>query len=132
MAWRWVRPVADLAEVDFVPVWEFSINPISGTCYGNERYRKKGTEGLLGAIPQGADPVGTWYEIVSKGDWSGPADLKKAFGNNVDFVGDNRAIFDIGGNKYRLVVHFSYTFKTALIEFVGTHKEYDGIDAETV
>lgn len=67
-----------------------------------------------------------------RGEWSGPADLKRAFGNNVDFVGDNRAIFDIGGNKYRLVVHFSYKFKTALIKFVGTHEEYDRIDAETV
>lgn len=79
--------------------------------------------------PQAETPLGAWY---SKGDWSGPADLKKAFGNNVDFVADNRAIFDIGGNKYRLVVHFSYRFKTALIKFVGTHDEYDGIDAETV
>ena len=76
--------------------------------------------------------LGTWYEIVSKGDWSGPADLKRAFGNNVDFVADNRAIFDIGGNKYSLVVHFSYMFKTALIKFVGTHDECDGINAETV
>jgi mRNA interferase HigB len=50
----------------------------------------------------------------------------------VDFLGDNKAIFDIGGNKYRLVVHFSYKFKTALIKFVGTHEEYDRIDAETV
>lgn len=50
----------------------------------------------------------------------------------MDFVGDNRAIFDIGGNKYRLVVHFSYKFKNALIKFVGTHEEYNGIDAETV
>lgn len=82
--------------------------------------------------PQAETPLGTWCQIVSKGEWSGPADLKRAFGNNVDFVGDNRAIFDIGGNKYRLVVHFSYKFKTALIKFVGTHKEYDRIDAETV
>jgi mRNA interferase HigB len=82
--------------------------------------------------PQAETPLGTWYEIVSKGDWGSPSDLKKAFGNNVDFVGDNRAIFDIGGNKYRLVVHFSYKFKKALIKFVGTHEEYDGIDAETV
>ena len=88
--------------------------------------------------PQAEIPLGTWYQIVSKGEWSGPADLKRAFGNNVDFVGDNvdfvgdnRAIFDIGGNKYRLVVHFSYKFKTALIKFVGTHEEYR-IDAETV
>ena len=71
-------------------------------------------------------------QIVSKGDWSGPADLKAAFGNNVDFVGDNRVIFDIGGNKYRLVVHFAYKFKTSLIKFVGTHEEYDGVNAETV
>ena len=82
--------------------------------------------------PQAEIPLGTRYQIVSRGEWGGPADLKRAFGNNVDFVGDNRAIFDIGGNKYRLVVHFSYKFKTALIKFVGTHKEYDGIDAETV
>ncbi|MFK4506073.1 type II toxin-antitoxin system HigB family toxin [Bradyrhizobium daqingense] len=83
-------------------------------------------------FPKAETPLGTWYEIVSKGDGSGPADLKRAFGNNVDFVGDNRVIFDIGGNKYRLVVRFSYKFKTALIKFVGTHEEYDGIDAETV
>lgn len=82
--------------------------------------------------PKPEKPLDVWYEIVSKGEWSGPADLKKAFGSNVDFVGDNRAIFDIGGNKYRLVVHFSYRFRTALIKFVGTHDEYDGIDAETV
>jgi len=54
------------------------------------------------------------------------------FGAKVDFVGDNRVIFDIGGTKYRLVVHVSYTFKAVLVKFVGTHKEYDKIDAETV
>jgi mRNA interferase HigB len=93
---------------------------------------RKAPKAFWERYPQAETPLGTWYEIVSKGDWSGPAELKKAFGNNVDFVGDNRAIFDIGGNKYRLVVRFSYTFKTALIKFVGTHAEYDGINAETV
>jgi len=82
--------------------------------------------------PRAKAPLSTWYQVVSKGNWGGPADLKAAFGSNVDFIGDNRVIFDIGGNKYRLVVHFSYKFKTALIKFVGTHAEYDGIDAETV
>ena len=53
-------------------------------------------------------------------------------GSTVDFVGDNRLIFDIGGNKYRLVVHVAYRFKRVLIKFVGTHKEYDKIDPETV
>jgi mRNA interferase HigB len=77
-------------------------------------------------------PLSTWYAIISKGNWTGPAELKQAFGANVDFVGDNRVIFDIGDNKYRLIVHFSYRYKSALIKFVGTHEEYDRIDAETV
>ena len=93
---------------------------------------RKTLHAFWGRYPQAAKPLGTWYQIVSKGDWSGPADLKSAFGANVDFVGDNRAIFDIGGNKYRLVVHFAYQYKTALIKFVGTHEEYDRINAETV
>jgi len=73
-----------------------------------------------------------WYLVASRGDWSSPADIKNVFGANVDFVGDNRAIFDIGGNKYRLVVHVAYEYRRVLIKFVGTHKEYDRIDPETV
>ena len=105
-----------------IPWWERAMNVIA----------RKALQAFWKRYPQAEIPLGTWYQIVSKGEWSGPADLKRAFGNNVDFVGDNRAIFDIGGNKYRLVVHFSYKFKTALIKFVGTHEEYDRIDAETV
>ena len=51
---------------------------------------------------------------------------------SADFVGDNRVIFDIGGNKYRLVVHVAYKYHRVLIKFVGTHSEYDRIDPETV
>jgi mRNA interferase HigB len=47
-------------------------------------------------------------------------------------VADNRAIFNIGGNKFRLVVHVAYRFKRVLIKFVGTHKEYDSIDPEKI
>jgi mRNA interferase HigB len=50
----------------------------------------------------------------------------------VDFVADSRVIFDIGRNKYRLVVRVSYRFKQVLIKFVGTHREYDRIDPEIV
>ena len=53
-------------------------------------------------------------------------------GGTVDFVGDNRVIFDLGGNKYRLVVHVSFTFGRVLVKFIGTHAEYDRIDPETV
>lgn len=58
--------------------------------------------------------------------------MKALFGTTVDFVHDNRLIFDIGGNKYRLVVHVAYGFGRVLIKFVGTHKDYDKIDPETV
>ncbi len=48
------------------------------------------------------------------------------------FVSDNRIIFDISGNKYRLIVHVAYPYKRVLIKFIGTHKEYDQINPETV
>jgi mRNA interferase HigB len=81
---------------------------------------------------QAQTPLAIWHAAVSRAEWHGPADVKAQFGSTVDFVGDNRVIFDIGGNKYRLVVHVSYRFKRALIKFVGTHKEYDKIDPEVV
>jgi mRNA interferase HigB len=65
-------------------------------------------------------------------EWDGPQDVKAMFGATVDFVADNRIIFDIGGNKYRLVVHVAYRFKRVLIKFIGTHTDYDRIDPEKV
>ncbi len=50
----------------------------------------------------------------------------------MDFIGDNRVIFDIGGNKYRIIIHVAYAYKTILIKFVGTYKEYDEINPETI
>jgi mRNA interferase HigB len=70
--------------------------------------------------------------VVSQAAWVGPADVKGQFGGAVDFVADNRVIFDIGGNKYRLVVHVAYKFKRVLVKFVGTHAQYDRIDPATI
>ena len=82
--------------------------------------------------PQARIPLSTWHSLVSGVEWNGLADIKAMFGSNVDFVGDNRVIFDIGGNKYRLIVHVAYSYRRVLIKFVGTHAEYDRIDPETV
>lgn len=82
--------------------------------------------------PQAHRPLRSWYEIVARSEWTGPSDVKREFGTAVDFVGDNRIIFDVGGNKYRLVVHVAYPFGRVLIKFVGAHKDYDRIDPETV
>jgi mRNA interferase HigB len=81
---------------------------------------------------QAEAPLTAWYLAVSKAEWKAPADVKAMFGTTVDFIADNRVIFDIAGNKYRLVVHIAYGFKRVLIKFVGTHAEYDRIDPETV
>lgn len=81
---------------------------------------------------QAEAPLTAWYVAVSRADWRSPADVKAMFGTSVDFLGDNRVVFDIAGNKYRLVVHVAYPFRTVLVKFVGTHAEYDRIDAETV
>ena len=82
--------------------------------------------------PQAEGPVRAWFAVATKARWGNPAEIKRHFGNTVDFVGDNRAVFDLGGNKYRLIVHISFTFGRVLVKFIGTHAEYDRIDAETV
>ncbi len=82
--------------------------------------------------PQAEVPLTVWFALVSRAQWSGPSDVKAMFGATVDFVADNRLIFDIGGNKYRLIVHVAYPYKRVLIKFVGTHKDYDRINPETV
>ena len=81
---------------------------------------------------QAEAPLTAWYVTVDKAYWKTPADIKDSFGATVDFVGDNRVIFDIGGNRYRLIVHVAYKFHRVLIKFVGTHKDYDKIDPEKV
>ncbi|MGE3146809.1 MAG: type II toxin-antitoxin system HigB family toxin [Pseudorhodoplanes sp.] len=81
--------------------------------------------------PRAQGPLTAWYLAVGKADWKGPADVRAMF-RSADFVADSRVIFDIGGNKYRLVAHIAYPFRRVLIKFVGTHAEYDRIDPETV
>ncbi|MBB2157194.1 type II toxin-antitoxin system HigB family toxin [Gluconacetobacter diazotrophicus] len=83
------------------------------------------------AEPKAETPLRAWYALAAKAEWAGPADIRAMF-NSADFVGDNRVIFNIGGNKYRLIVHVAYRHKRVLIKFVGTHKDYDDIDPETV
>ena len=82
--------------------------------------------------PQAEPPLRVWYSRARAAAWKSPEDVKAEFGGTVDFIADNRIIFDIAGNKYRLVVHVSYTFGRVLVKFVGTHKEYGAIDAEMV
>jgi mRNA interferase HigB len=82
--------------------------------------------------PQAERPLREWYAIASKAQWSTPQQIKDRFGGGVDFLADSRCVFDIGGNKYRLITYISYEFGLIYVKFVGTHAEYDKIDAGTV
>lgn len=81
--------------------------------------------------PRARGPLSAWYDLARAAEWRTPQDVRDDF-NSVDFVGDNRVIFDIGGNNYRLVVRISYPFKQVLVKFVGPHAEYDRIDPASV
>jgi mRNA interferase HigB len=65
--------------------------------------------------PPAEGPIRAWFAVAAKAHWASPAEIKRQFGATVDFVGDNRVIFDLGGNKHRLVVHVSYTFSRLLV-----------------
>ncbi len=76
-------------------------------------------------------PLRTWVRVVRAADWSDPSAVKRMLGS-ADILRDGRVVFDIGGNKYRLVVWMNYRHRIAYIRFVGTHRDYDKIDAQTV
>ena len=77
------------------------------------------------------EPLKTWYAEAKSANWKSPADLKARY-RSASFVSDNRVVFNIGGNRHRLVVHVNYGLGIVLIKFVGSHAEYDMIDATTV
>ncbi len=81
--------------------------------------------------PDAAQPLKSWYREVKAADWQTPHDVKRMFGS-ASVVGDNRIVFSIAGNKYRLVVKFNYPYRVAYIRFIGTHAEYDEIDVEEI
>ena len=76
-------------------------------------------------------PLRAWFGEVSKADWSKPADIKQQY-RSASFIGGSRVVFNIGGNKYRLVVALKYEARIVFSRFIGTHAAYDKIDAEEV
>jgi mRNA-degrading endonuclease HigB of HigAB toxin-antitoxin module len=64
-------------------------------------------------------------------DWATPADLKRDIGT-ASILKDGRAVFNLAGNKYRLVVWINYAYRVVYVRFIGTHAQYDKIDAQTI
>lgn len=73
----------------------------------------------------------TWYDTAKNAEWKNPNDVKASY-SSASIIGDNRVVFNVKGNNYRLIVKFNYRLQWAFIRFVGTHAEYDKIDAEKI
>ncbi len=73
----------------------------------------------------------TWFRETSKAEWNNPKDIKKEY-PNASFLKENRVVFNIKGNNYRLIVRINYDYQMVWIRFVGTHAEYDKIDATKI
>ncbi|MDE0087800.1 MAG: type II toxin-antitoxin system HigB family toxin [Candidatus Poribacteria bacterium] len=76
-------------------------------------------------------PLQAWYANVKRENWKTPSDVKVTY-RNASFVENNRVVFNIKGNTYRLVVAINYQYGIIYIRFIGTHQEYDRINAATV
>jgi mRNA interferase HigB len=81
--------------------------------------------------PQAEAPLRSWYAEASRAAWGTPAGIKAAH-RSASFLPNNRVVFNVKGNDFRLVVAVRYTTGVMFIRFVGTHAEYDQIDASTI
>ena len=81
--------------------------------------------------PDAEIPLRSWYAVASRTGWSSPPEVKAAY-RNASFIANNRIVFNIKGNDYRLVVAVHYNRGMMFIRFIGTHREYDKIDASEV
>ncbi len=81
--------------------------------------------------PDSEQSLRAWYVNVKRAAWKTPSDIKTAY-RNASFLANNRVVFNIKGNRYRLVAAINYQYSVIYIRFVGTHQEYDKINAAKI
>ncbi len=81
--------------------------------------------------PGSSKPLNKWIEIVQDAHWKNHAELKQTF-PSADYVKNGRYVFNIGGNKFRLIAVVIFIGNTMSIRFIGTHAEYDKINSSTI
>lgn len=81
--------------------------------------------------PDAEQPLKAWHDEVLRASWRQPADIKAHY-RSASVLKNRRVVFNIKGNSYRLVVSIAYRLQIVYVKFIGTHEEYDAIDAETV
>ena len=81
--------------------------------------------------PDSEKELAAWFREAKRAQWRLPADVKEKYGN-ASILRNNRVVFNICGNKYRLIVWINYPVGIIYVRFVGTHGEYDRVNAETI
>ncbi|MFM8766437.1 MAG: type II toxin-antitoxin system HigB family toxin [Rubrivivax sp.] len=82
-------------------------------------------------FPDAEQPLKAWYEEATSASWNQPAEIKAQY-RSASVPKNRRVVFNIKGNDYRLIVAVAYKLQIVYVKFVGTHKEYDAVDAETI
>lgn len=81
--------------------------------------------------PDAGQPLRAWVDEATKADWKTPAEIKVQY-RSASILKDRRVVFNIKGNSYRLIVAIAYQRGWIFVKFIGTHKEYDAVDADTI
>jgi len=81
--------------------------------------------------PDAEQPLMAWYEEATNATWTQPADIKARY-RSASILKNRRVVFNIKGNDYRLIVAVAYKLQVVYVKFVGTHRECDAVDAETI
>ena len=81
--------------------------------------------------PDAEQPLKAWFEEATKASWSQPSDIKAQY-RSASVLKNRRVVFNIKGNEYRLIVAIAYRLQVVFVKFIGTHTEYDDVDADTV
>jgi mRNA interferase HigB len=84
-----------------------------------------------GKHPDSEQQLKSWYKEAVKADWKNPAEIKAEY-SKASILKSGRVVFNICGNKYRLIVEINYLRKWVFIRFIGTHKDYDSVDADKI
>lgn len=81
--------------------------------------------------PEAEQALKAWFDEIKKASWSSPNDIKAQY-KNASILKNRRVVFNICGNKYRLIVAIAYQQQIMYVKFIGTHKQYDAIDANAI
>lgn len=77
------------------------------------------------------EPALAWFRHTLSADWATPAEVKRDFGS-ASILRDGRVVFNLAGNKYRLIVWINFPYRVVYVRFIGTHAQYDQIDAQRI